>query len=205
MYFNNPCRVAYQESKLLWPDVEDCHPDILLSIGTGHNGKETTGSAEPRRRLQKPKPPNLQEDSPVTVKKQRGLRAWARDVAIVQCLRLMVNRVDNILSAEQIWHDFRLWVEDSHGREGHRYVRVSPKLGYGPPKLDETSQVDTLSSVVVSALRGLPGYRIKIAQIVHRLVASCFYFETRGSPEEAEGFYRCKGTMASAPMNGATC
>src|SRR5271170_5001878 len=46
MYHNNPVRVAYHESKLLWPDIQDCQPDILLSLGTGHNGEETTGSAE---------------------------------------------------------------------------------------------------------------------------------------------------------------
>lgn len=36
-YNNNPVRVAYQESKLLWPDVANKSPDVFLSIGTGTN------------------------------------------------------------------------------------------------------------------------------------------------------------------------
>lgn len=38
IYYNNPVRVANHERKLLWPDVADHYPDILLSIGTGKNG-----------------------------------------------------------------------------------------------------------------------------------------------------------------------
>lgn len=35
LYHNNPAHVANTERKLLWPDVADSHPDILLSLGTG--------------------------------------------------------------------------------------------------------------------------------------------------------------------------
>lgn len=37
LYHNNPVWLANRERKLLWPDVADKHPDILLSIGTGQN------------------------------------------------------------------------------------------------------------------------------------------------------------------------
>ena len=37
LYYNNPVNVANRERKLLWPDVADCRPDLLLSIGTGTN------------------------------------------------------------------------------------------------------------------------------------------------------------------------
>lgn len=40
LYHNNPVRLLNRERKLLWPDVGDRHPDILLSIGTGQNGDE---------------------------------------------------------------------------------------------------------------------------------------------------------------------
>jgi predicted acylesterase/phospholipase RssA len=42
LYNNNPIRVAYCEQRLLWSDVADKHPDIMLSIGTGQNLAETT-------------------------------------------------------------------------------------------------------------------------------------------------------------------
>jgi hypothetical protein len=42
LYHNNPARVAYQEYKLLWPDIEGQAPDIMLSIGSSwvDKGKE---------------------------------------------------------------------------------------------------------------------------------------------------------------------
>jgi patatin-like phospholipase/acyl hydrolase len=41
LYFNNPIKIANNERKLLWPEVADCHPDLMLSIGTGQNQEET--------------------------------------------------------------------------------------------------------------------------------------------------------------------
>jgi patatin-like phospholipase/acyl hydrolase len=40
LYNNNPVKLVHRERKLLWPDVADRHPDILLSIGTGQNEDE---------------------------------------------------------------------------------------------------------------------------------------------------------------------
>ena len=37
LYHNNPVEVASRERKLIWPDVADKHPDIMLSLGTGKN------------------------------------------------------------------------------------------------------------------------------------------------------------------------
>jgi len=37
-YNNNPARVAYRESRLLWHDVSRLPPDILVSVGTGKEG-----------------------------------------------------------------------------------------------------------------------------------------------------------------------
>lgn len=40
LYYNNPVRVANMECKLIWPDTMNLPPDILLSIGTGHNAEK---------------------------------------------------------------------------------------------------------------------------------------------------------------------
>ena len=37
LYHNNPVEVASRERKLIWPDVADKHPDVMLSLGTGKN------------------------------------------------------------------------------------------------------------------------------------------------------------------------
>ena len=44
VYHNNPVRIANYESKLLWPEAEERHPDILLSIGTAHHDSDIDGS-----------------------------------------------------------------------------------------------------------------------------------------------------------------
>ena len=40
IYYNNPVKVANSERKLLWPDVADAPPDIILSVGTGMNRRK---------------------------------------------------------------------------------------------------------------------------------------------------------------------
>lgn len=37
LYNNNPVNIAQRERKLLWTDVKDQHPDVLLSVGTGQD------------------------------------------------------------------------------------------------------------------------------------------------------------------------
>ncbi|KAH7392786.1 acyl transferase/acyl hydrolase/lysophospholipase [Pyrenochaeta sp. MPI-SDFR-AT-0127] len=44
VYHNNPISILHHESKLLWPDVADRSPDILLSIGTSQNAAVLTES-----------------------------------------------------------------------------------------------------------------------------------------------------------------
>ena len=194
VYYNNPCKVAYHESKLIWHDVADRHPDILLSIGTGHNSEDSPGSAEPRKRLQKAAKLVADDKVSIQTRRNQGFGSWFKNVALAQFLQIMVNRVDNILSAEQIWREFRVSVDDSHGRDGHRYMRISPKLGFRPPRLDEKEQIERLSYTVIEKLKG-SAYQLTIAKIVHRLIASCFYFEKRGSPQNCNGYYSCKGVL----------
>ena len=39
IYNNNPCELANDERKLLCPSEAGMHPDISLSLGTGHHGE----------------------------------------------------------------------------------------------------------------------------------------------------------------------
>lgn len=194
MYHNNPVRVAYNESKLLWPDVQDCQPDILLSIGTGHNGAETNGSAEPydrrRRRAE------ITSDIIVTPsprQRKLGIGKWFRNAEFVQNLNIMVNRVDNILNSEQIWLNFKNDTLSSREEsEIRRYQRINPKLGYPPPRLDDKGKLESLEYAVRKSLRDNELYRKKISRISHQLVASSFYFERIGQRKYGSG-YVCEG------------
>lgn len=46
LYYNNPVKIANHERRLLWSDVAERHPDIMLSIGTGQNLQETEAEME---------------------------------------------------------------------------------------------------------------------------------------------------------------
>jgi predicted acylesterase/phospholipase RssA len=40
LYYNNPVEVANRERMLIWPDVAEKHPDVILSLGTGQNASK---------------------------------------------------------------------------------------------------------------------------------------------------------------------
>jgi len=46
LYYNNPIKIANHERRLLWPDVTDSHPDIVLSTGAGQNLEVTETEVE---------------------------------------------------------------------------------------------------------------------------------------------------------------
>src|SRR5215469_1670393 len=55
IYHNNPVFIADSERKLIWPELADTPPDILISIGTGHNPKMMEVPAEPKATEAPPK------------------------------------------------------------------------------------------------------------------------------------------------------
>jgi len=197
LYHNNPVRIAFHESKLIWPDVHDHHPDILLSIGTGHNGEETGGRMEHCDGAEQ----REQAHSDIVVipsarERHLGLGKWFKNTELVQNLTVMVNRVDSILNSEQIWLNFRNDTSPSRdGSEIGHYHRINPKLGYPPPKLDEKGDLEFLQQTVRGKLKTDQGYRKKISSVVHRLVASSFYFELLSRSEERDGHYICRGMI----------
>ena len=194
VFHNNPVRIANYESKLIWPDMEDCHPDILLSIGTGHNGMDTEGFIDvgplDRRRfherkvLSKNKPAN-EERRPVP-----ALRAFPE---VHSWLSILFKRVDNILDSESIWRNFRkdiVGISSSHVAQ--RYIRVNPRIRFQTPKMDEKSQVGKLQDDVRSRMQS-QSMREKVSAITSRLVASLFYFEKSGPVKEYSDHYIVQG------------
>ena len=67
LYHNNPASVANHERKFLWPDVAESPPDILLSLGTGKNGR---GVEE-----------QIAELDPLTDRQQQTIRSSNPDMA----------------------------------------------------------------------------------------------------------------------------
>lgn len=196
LFHNNPAKLANYERKLIWPDSEGHHPDILLSIGTGHNGRDTTSAAEPHFRNRE----YMQHDTISSPRDRRqGFRSWFRG-SVLHHLAVMVNRVDNILDCEQSWLEFLNEVLDSRvGINSKRYERFNPNLGFRPPRLDEKAQLGYLQQTVVDRITRRAPSRIKIRRIAHRLVGSSFYFERLAPTRSLETSYVCTGKSVNKP------
>ena len=80
LYHNNPASIANHERKFLWPDVAESPPDILLSLGTGKNGrgvKEQIAGLEPLPDKQKQTTRSSNPDKPAKSKREKKPR-WRR-------------------------------------------------------------------------------------------------------------------------------
>ena len=80
LYHNNPASIANHERKFLWPDVAENPPDILLSLGTGKNGRgveEQIAGLEPLLDKQKQTTRSSNPDKPAKSKREKKPR-WRR-------------------------------------------------------------------------------------------------------------------------------
>lgn len=196
VFHNNPVRIANYESKLLWPDAEEHHPDILLSIGTGHNGVQSDGDQDAtlydRRHLHLRKvfnqvKPNISEKPSFP-----GLRALNEIESLVSMFK---KRAESVLNAELTWREFRKdVVGTSSPIAAERYIRLNPRTQNRTPKMDDKAQIQSLHDEIKSGMN-THGMRIKIEGIAHRLVASSFYFEKQGASREAGDLITIQGTV----------
>ncbi|KAF2461117.1 hypothetical protein BDY21DRAFT_297819 [Lineolata rhizophorae] len=190
-YYNNPIRVADHERKLIWPELANQHPDIVLSLGTGHNGNRTRGFVDPSCRYFGH---GSDEDSVSDTRSFRnaatGWRKWT------PLLNIMVSRGESLLDSEREWQTFRNEKFSTNSTlDSRRYQRFNPMLSSRTPHLDEKSQVPNLQAEVGDQLRRKPPYQTKITQVAQRLVASCFYFERLTPTKELEDGFACGGRL----------
>lgn len=202
IFHNNPVRVANSERKVLWPDVEKCHPDLFLSIGTGKPRAITHGRI----------PDNEPEGSSLTKRRDRLAvpqpkeRRRKNGVNMMQTLRGLHSRMDSIINAEFIWSNFRRDAYNSTDPDSikSRYIRLNPSLREEPPPLDAKDQIKRLQNEVRSRLSSST-YKTRIAKVANRLVASQFFFEKdkilRMSPE-LDQLQTCHG-MLQSPIPGS--
>jgi hypothetical protein len=186
VFHNNPVRIANYESKLLWPDAEECHPDILLSIGTGRHEADTDGildnTRSDRRRLQVRK---VFDQVKPTMGEKRSVPGLMGFAELESWVNIFKKRVESVLDAELTWKEFRKdVVGTSSPIAAERYIRVNPRTKNRTPKMDDKTQIHFLHDEVRSYLR-THNMRTKIEKIAHRLVASSFYFEKSGPSRES--------------------
>jgi predicted acylesterase/phospholipase RssA len=187
LYHNNPVHVANRERKLLWPEIADKHPDMLLSIGTGQNTIEAREKLE--RRSSSPK----HED---TTHKSRGLR---------RTLGALYHRFDNILDAEHTWTEFEADINNRNNDFPSSYIRFNLDLKKKLPPFDAKDKFQEFRNDVKQRLKD-PDVVEMTREIACSLVASSFYFELentmpyRGGSFMCSGYIRCKFEEGSSNL-----
>lgn len=171
LYHNNPVNVANRERKLLWPDVADKHPDMLLSIGTGQNTFVTREKLERR------------SSSPKDGDKSKGIRGT---------LEALYQRFDNILDAEHAWTEFEADINNRNNDFPSPYIRFNLDLKKKLPSFDAKDKFREFQADVKQRLKD-PDAIEMTKDIACSLVASSFYFQLTETTQQRGGNYACAG------------
>ncbi|RYP24694.1 hypothetical protein DL765_000421 [Monosporascus sp. GIB2] len=168
LYHNCPVKIASNERRLLWGDVEDMQPDIFLSLGTGRNSlaNHASGSAG--------------EGDFKRVKKRHFFhRAWGIAAGLLQTTR----------ECQSVWDEFVRKSTESCRNDPEfesRYIRINVEVPGGVPKLHEADKVEGLERLIVN--NRIPEAR----EVAHRLIASCFYFRLVSAEPDFKSL-ECRG------------
>ena len=178
LYHNNPVRVADLERRLIWPDTENSQPDVLLSIGTSCNNtifKEAQETLRFQRRGHDSGP-----ERSIAVAQGGSHRLFSRKSKGTQTskmIKIMKNRVENILDTETSWLKFMSDAARGNQEDRARYRRINPDIGVEPPKLDEAKMLPSLQRRMHQMTKD-GAYQKQVGEVARQLVASCFYVET---------------------------
>jgi predicted acylesterase/phospholipase RssA len=185
LYHNNPVHVANRERKLLWPELANKHPDILLSIGTGQNLSSARERLE--RRSSSPK-----TDDPTH--KSKGIR---------RTLEALYHRFDNILDAEHTWTEFEADINNRNTDFPSPYIRLNLDLKKKLPPFDAKDKFREFRTDVKERLKE-SDVVVMIQDIACSLVASSFYFELADTVPQRGGSFVCTGYICCKFEEGSS-
>ena len=156
IYHNNPIQIADKERKLIWPDLENEYPDLIVSVGTTYNSaaRLSTEKAALSR-----------------------LGVFSHGKALY---RIAVDHIASALDSEKAWHAY-LNVLQPPSNHRAKYIRLNPQLKEDPPRLDEVERMSYIQDVI----REMSNLDSTVQKLVLRLIASSFYFEKSQSVELA--------------------
>ena len=179
------------ERKIIWPDTMNHPPDILLSIGTGHDAKLAALKIKNRRKHFR-----TRAHTKVELPQKGKTKKLIQLRYVSRLFQGMKNRADNMINSELAWQNFTLDVskfhEDSYIET--RYQRINPDLGSNPPPMDKVENIKEVQNKTRHELRNQEKSIQKIREISSRLVASSFYFEKSSKPENPGEKY-IQGTL----------
>lgn len=174
LYYNNPVRVANMERKLIWPDTINLPPDILLSIGTGHNADLAAAKIKKGGKYVHTRAPKE-----VELPQKKKTKKITQLPYVRRLFQGMKDRVDNMTNAELAWHNFSLDVFKPN-REHYiqtRYQRINPDLGANPPPMDKVNMIEEVRKRTRNQLEHREECLQQVREISSRLIASSFYLE----------------------------
>jgi predicted acylesterase/phospholipase RssA len=151
IYHNNPIALAMRERQLIWPEMAEMNPDIVLSIGTSFNPNSKRGQIDPRSRF--------------------GMLAHAKQLA-----KIAIDHVLSTLDSERTWHNYIQHLPSDKVRE--RYIRLNLQLRDDPPRLYEVDMMHELREMTQSRFTK---QKEQIMAVANRLIATLFYFERSAS------------------------
>lgn len=176
------------ECKLIWPDTINLPPDILLSIGTGHNAKSAAAKIKNRSEYVSTRAPKE-----VELPQKKKTKKITQLLYVRRLFQGMKDRVDNMTNAELAWHNFSLDVF-KFNRDLYietRYQRINPDLGSTPPPMDKVNRIEEVRKKTRNQLENRDRSVQKIREISSRLIASSFYLEESSIPRDPGGnFFR---------------
>ena len=172
IYHNNPIQIADKERKLIWPDLENEYPDLIISLGTTYNSAarlSTEKVALPR------------------------LGVFSHGKALY---KIAADHIASALDSEKAWHSY-MNVLQPPSNHRTKYIRLNPQLHEDPPRLDEVERMPYIQEVV----REMTNSDIRIQKVAFRLIASSFYFERSHSVELAtDGTVQIRGVYCAHPL-----
>jgi hypothetical protein len=124
----NPVEVADTERKLIWPDTEHYPPDIIISIGAGHDA--SASSKRPLRQVNTWRPKPRSDD------------------------RIILDPSLSSLNAQDTWDHYKDSLP-SRPRDDIRYVRLNVPVDCPIPKLDDVDEMNHFQKQIKKLLRGV--------------------------------------------------
>ena len=163
IYHNNPIQIADKERKLIWPDLENEFPDLVVSVGTTYNSAarlSTEKMAVPR------------------------LGVFSHGKALY---KIAVDHIASALDSEKTWHSYMNVLQPPLNHRS-KYIRINPQLDEDPPRLDEVEHM----SYIQDKVREMLISDDRIQKVALRLIASSFYFE-KSQSVPSEGRVQIRG------------
>lgn len=178
------------ERKLIWPDTTNLPPDILLSIGTGHNADLAAAKIKKGGKYVHTRAPKE-----VELPQKKKTKKITQLPYMRRLFQGMKDRVDNMTNAELAWHNFSLDVFKLN-REHYiqtRYQRINPDLGANPPPMVKVNMIEEVRKRTRNQLEHREECLQQVREISSRLIASSFYLEESSTTPRDPGRKHFRG------------